>query len=112
MSGQPELDKKMYAKYKTGNAAVDQVPDFAVALMQYSRVREPSDRLADPVGRRQGLADGRPSRVAKSAKQALDDNQILVQKALDEAWADAPQSRYCQGAAGGAAPSPPERNEN
>ena len=42
MTGQPELDKKMFAKYKTGIAAVDKVPDFAVALMQYSRVREPS----------------------------------------------------------------------
>ena len=40
MSGQPkELDKKMFsAHYQTGNANVDKVADFAVGLMQYSRV--------------------------------------------------------------------------
>jgi hypothetical protein len=27
----------------------------------------------------------------KSAKQALEDNQALVQKALDDAWANAPK---------------------
>ncbi|HEV2123384.1 MAG TPA: extracellular solute-binding protein, partial [Chloroflexota bacterium] len=42
MSGQPDLDKKFYAKYKTGVAAIDKVPEIAVPLMQYSRVREPS----------------------------------------------------------------------
>jgi ABC-type glycerol-3-phosphate transport system substrate-binding protein len=90
MSGQPELDKKLFEKYKTGNAAVDHVPDFAVSLMQYSRVREPSiasQALWDGVKASQKEAISQ----AKSAKQALDDNQILVQKALDDAWANAPK---------------------
>jgi ABC-type glycerol-3-phosphate transport system substrate-binding protein len=89
MSGQPELDKKMFAKYQTGNANVDKVADFAVGLMQYSRVREPSiasQALWDGIKASQTQAVSQ----AKGAKQALDDNQILVQKALDEAWANAP----------------------
>ncbi|MDQ3700970.1 MAG: extracellular solute-binding protein [Chloroflexota bacterium] len=90
MTGQPELDKSMFAKYKTGNAAVDKVPDFAVSLMQYSRVREPSiasQALWDGVKASQTQAISQ----AKSAKQALDDNQILVQTALDQAWGSAPK---------------------
>ena len=58
--------------------------------MQYSRVREPSIAAQALWDGSQGLPDARPSPQAKSAKQALDDNQILVQKALDEAWANAP----------------------
>ena len=57
--------------------------------MQYSRVREPSiasQTLWDGVKASQREAIS----VAKSARQALEDNQILLQKALDEAWADAP----------------------
>lgn len=90
MTGQPELDRKMFAKYKTGNAAVDRVPDFAVSLMPNSRVREPSiasQALWDGVKASQTQAISQ----AKSAKQALEDNQILVQKALDDAWANAPK---------------------
>jgi ABC-type glycerol-3-phosphate transport system substrate-binding protein len=90
MSGQPELDKKMFERYKTGNAEVDKVPDFAVSLMQYSRVREPSvasQALWDGVKASQTEAISQ----AKSPKQALDDNQILVQRALDEALANAPK---------------------
>jgi ABC-type glycerol-3-phosphate transport system substrate-binding protein len=90
MSGQPELDKKMFAKYKTGIAAVDKVPDAAVALMPNSRVREPSvvsQILWDGVKASQKEATSQ----AKSAKQALEDNNTLVQTALDEAWASAPR---------------------
>ena len=87
MCGQPDLDKKRYAKYKTGNAAIDSVPDIAVPLMNSSRVREPSivaQNLWDGVKASQTEAVSQK----KSAKQALDDNQALVQKALDDAWAN------------------------
>jgi len=90
MSGVPALDTKRYAKYKTGIAAVDKVPDTAVALMAYSRVREPSiaaQNLWDGVKAAQTEAISQK----KSAKQALEDNQILVQKALADAWANAPK---------------------
>ncbi|HEX2036965.1 MAG TPA: extracellular solute-binding protein [Chloroflexota bacterium] len=88
MSGQPELDKKMFAKYKTGIEAVDKVPDFAVSLMQYSRVREPSiasQALWDGVKASQTEAISQ----AKSVRQALEDNQAIVQIALDQAWQSA-----------------------
>jgi hypothetical protein len=89
MTGQPELDKKFFDKYKTGVPSLDKVPDIAVPLMQYSRVREPSiaaQNLWDAVKASQKEAVSQ----AKSAKQALEDNQAMIQKALDEAWAAAP----------------------
>jgi multiple sugar transport system substrate-binding protein len=89
MSGQPELDKKRYAKYRTNIAAVDKVPEIAVPLMQYSRVREPSiaaQNLWDAVKAAQKEAISQQ----KSAKQALEDNQAVLQKALDDAWANVP----------------------
>jgi multiple sugar transport system substrate-binding protein len=89
MSGQPELDKKFFDKYKTGVPSLDKVPEIAVPLMQYSRVREPSiaaQNLWDAVKASQKEAVSQ----AKSAKQALEDNQAIFQKALDEAWAAAP----------------------
>jgi multiple sugar transport system substrate-binding protein len=90
MSGQPELDKKRYAKYRTTIAAVDKVPEVAVPLMQYSRVREPSvaaRNLWDAVKAAQKEAVSQ----AKGAKQALEDNQAILQKALDDAWNNAPK---------------------
>lgn len=90
MSGQPEMDKKRYAKYKTGIAAVDRVAEIAVPLMQYSRVREPSivaQVLWDAVKASQREAISQ----TKSAKQALEDNQAILQKELDQAWANAPR---------------------
>ncbi len=90
MSGQPEMDKKRYAKYKTNIAAVDKVAEIAVPLMQYSRVREPSivaQVLWDAVKNSQKEAVSQ----AKSATQALEDNQAILQKALDEAWANVPK---------------------
>jgi multiple sugar transport system substrate-binding protein len=89
MSGQPELDKKFFDKYRTGVPALDRVPEIAVPLMQYSRVREPSiaaQNLWDAVkaAQKEGVS------AAKSPRQALEDNQALFQKALDEAWANAP----------------------
>ncbi|MGH2350026.1 MAG: extracellular solute-binding protein, partial [Chloroflexota bacterium] len=90
MSGQPDLDAKMFAKYKTGVAALDRVPEIAVSLMQHSRVREPSiaaQNLWDAVKASQTEAISQ----AKSARQALEDNQVILQKALDEAWASVPK---------------------
>jgi multiple sugar transport system substrate-binding protein len=87
MSGQPDLDAKRFAKYKTGIEAVDKVPEVSVPLMQNSRVREPSiaaQDLWDAIKRSQTEAISQQ----KSAKQALEDNQAIVQKALDEAWAN------------------------
>jgi multiple sugar transport system substrate-binding protein len=87
MTGQPDLDKKMYTKYKTGIASLDRVNlDVAIPLMQYSRVREPSigaQHLWDAVKASQTEAISQ----AKGARQALEDNQAILQKALDEAWA-------------------------
>jgi ABC-type glycerol-3-phosphate transport system substrate-binding protein len=90
MTGQPDLDKRMFAKYKSGLPAVDKVPDVAVPLMQTSRVREPSlaaQNLWDGVKAAQTEAISQ----AKTARQALDDNNTLVQKALDDAWANVPK---------------------
>jgi ABC-type glycerol-3-phosphate transport system substrate-binding protein len=89
MTGQPKLDEKMFAKYRTGIAALDRVNEIAVPLMQYSRVREPSiaaQNLWDAVKASQREAISQE----KSARQALEDNQAVFQKALDEAWAAAP----------------------
>ena len=87
MSAQPEIDQKMFAKYKTGVPTVDSGLLFAVDLLKYTRIREPSiaaDALWD------GVINAHLQAVmqeAKTAKQALDDNQVIVQKALDDAWA-------------------------
>ena len=59
-------------------------------LLQSSRVREPSiaaQNLWDGVKAAQAEAVAQK----KGAKQALEDNQALVQKALDDAWANAPK---------------------
>lgn len=88
MSGQPDLDAKLFAKYKTGIEAIDKVPQMAVPLMQYSRVREPSiaaQYLWDAVKHSQTEAISQE----KGAKQALEDNQAIYQKALDDAWSTA-----------------------
>ena len=72
-------------------AALDRVNlEVAIPLMQYSRVREPSiaaQNLWDAVKASQTEAISQ----AKSAKQALEDNQANYQKALDDAWAAAPK---------------------
>ncbi len=47
MTGQPELDKKMFDKYKTGIPSVDRVPEMAVPLMASSRFRELSIAASD-----------------------------------------------------------------
>jgi hypothetical protein len=90
MTGQPELDKRMTAKYKTGIAAVDTASDIAVSLMPYSRIRDPS--IAAQVLWDAGIAaQTQAISQDKSVKQALEDNQVLVQRELDTAWANAPK---------------------
>jgi multiple sugar transport system substrate-binding protein len=86
MSGQPEFDKKMFSKYKTGITDVDKVPEIAVSLMQYTRFRELSiaaQYLWDGVKKSQLEAIS----LAKSSTQTLAENNTVVQKALDDAWA-------------------------
>ena len=86
MSGQPEFDKKMFSKYKTGIGDVDKVPDTAVSMMQHTRFRELSiaaQYLWDGVKKSQLEAVS----LAKSSTQTLSENNAVVQKALDDAWA-------------------------
>ncbi len=86
MTGQPELDKKMFAKYRTGIAEVDRVPEVAVGLMQHTRFRELSiaaQYLWDGIKKAQLEAIS----LVKPASQTLLENNVVVQKALDEAWA-------------------------
>ena len=86
MSGQPEFDKKMFSKYKTNIVDVDKVPETAVSLMQYTRFRELSiaaQYLWDGVKKSQLEAVS----MAKSSTQTLSENNSVVQKALDDAWA-------------------------
>jgi multiple sugar transport system substrate-binding protein len=91
MSGQPELDKKLMTKFKTGIPALDNaLLDVAVPLMQNSRVREPSivaQYLWDGIKQAQTDAISQ----AKTASQALNDNQAIIQKELDQAWSSAPK---------------------
>jgi ABC-type glycerol-3-phosphate transport system substrate-binding protein len=91
MSGQPELDKKLMTKFKTGIPTLDNaLLDVAVPLMQNSRVREPSivaQYLWDGIKAAQTEAISQ----AKTASQALNDNQAIIQKELDQAWSSAPK---------------------
>lgn len=90
MTGQPELDKKMFDKYKTGIASVDRVPEMAVPLMDSSRFRELSIAASD-IWDAVKAAQLQAVSQQKSAKQALEDNNVLAQTALDQAWAAAPK---------------------
>ena len=87
MTGQPALDKTLMTKFKTGVPALDSaLLDTAVPLMQNSRVREPSivaQHLWDGIK----LAQTEGISQAKTARQALEDNQAIIQKEMDQAWA-------------------------
>ena len=91
MTGQPNLDKTLMTKYKTGIPALDNaLLDTAVPLMQYSRVREPSiaaQHLWDGIK----LAQTEAISQVKGARQTLEDNNVIIQKELDTAWANAPK---------------------
>ena len=90
MTGQPALDRQLLDRYKTERPALDRVPELAAELMQHTRFRELSVAAAD-------LWDGvmraqaEPVSQAKSVRQALEDNNALVQRALDQAWIFAPR---------------------
>jgi multiple sugar transport system substrate-binding protein len=90
MTGQPALDRRLAARYQTGQPALDAVPQQAAALMEHSRFRELSVAAAD-------LWDGATRAHtealsgAKGVRQALEDNNALVQRALDQAWVFVPR---------------------
>jgi ABC-type glycerol-3-phosphate transport system substrate-binding protein len=90
MTGQPALDRGLAARYQTGQPALDAVPPLAAALLEHSRFRELSVAAAD-------LWDGAVRAQtealtgAKGVRQALEDNNALVQRALDQAWVFVPR---------------------
>ncbi|MDQ3701574.1 MAG: extracellular solute-binding protein, partial [Chloroflexota bacterium] len=90
LTGQPALDDKMLARYQTGLPAVDAVADVARRLLPRTRVRERSIAAADlwdGVLRAQGEALSGQS----DPQRALESNNALVQRALDQAWVFAPK---------------------
>lgn len=90
MTGQPELDKRMYAKYETERPALDRVPEMAVGLMEHTRFRELSIAAADLWD---GVTNAQVEAVsqAKSTQRALEDHNATVQRALEQAWVFIPQ---------------------
>lgn len=90
MTGQPDLDKRMFAKYRTGLPEVDAIADLAVTTMPTSRFRELSIAAAEMWDGIK-LAQTQAISQEKSARQALEDNNVLVQRALDQAWQSAPK---------------------
>ncbi len=84
MAGQAALDAALLVKYKTG-LPLDGVLDAALALMAHARIRERSIAAAD-------LWDGvlraqtEALTVSKEVERALADQNIAVQRALDQAW--------------------------
>jgi ABC-type glycerol-3-phosphate transport system substrate-binding protein len=90
MTGQPELDRQLHARYQTGVPALDRVPQVAAEQMPHSRLRELSVAAADlwdAVMRAQTEAVSQ----AKGPRQALDDGNAFVQRALDQAWIFVPR---------------------
>lgn len=90
MTGQPALDQEMYARYRTGLPQLDAVPEVAMRLMPHSRVRELSIAAADLWD---GVTRAQAEAIAqtKSVRRALEDQNELVQRALDQAWVFAPR---------------------
>lgn len=85
MAGQPALDQQLAQKYQTGVPALDQVPQIALAQLEHARFREPSIAAAelwDGVLKAQAEAIS----LTKSPQQALEDNNAIVQRALEQAW--------------------------
>ncbi len=90
LTGQPALDAKMFARYRTGLPAVDAVAEVALRLLPRARTRERSIAAADlwdGVLRAQGAALSGQN----DPQQALEGNNALVQRALDQAWVFAPR---------------------
>jgi ABC-type glycerol-3-phosphate transport system substrate-binding protein len=90
MTTQPEMDQKLFTKYKTNIAAIDDGLKFAVDMLKYTRIREPSVAAIDMWDAVHGNPEGAQYQAVmlegKTAKQALDEAQTKSQKALDDAW--------------------------
>ncbi|HEU5318888.1 MAG TPA: extracellular solute-binding protein [Chloroflexota bacterium] len=87
---QPDLDRKMIERYKTGLPNIDKIPPYVLDQVKYTRFRELSiaaDQLWDGIKASQTQAVSED----KNPKQALDENNVLVQQALDQAWASVPK---------------------
>jgi ABC-type glycerol-3-phosphate transport system substrate-binding protein len=87
LSGQPALDQRLLARYRTGLPLVDRVPEVVAQVMPFTRTREVSiaaTALWDAVSSAQVQAVTRE----KSVPQAFQDNNVLAQRALDDAWAN------------------------
>ena len=85
MTGQPALDRHLSARYATDRPALDRVAEAAAEAMTHTRFRELSVAAADlwdGVARAQAEALSQ----AKPVKRALEENNALVQRALDQAW--------------------------
>jgi ABC-type glycerol-3-phosphate transport system substrate-binding protein len=90
MTGQSALDRRMHEKYRTGVPALDRVAELAVDQLPHTRFRELSIAAADLWD---GVLRAHVEAVSqiKSPRQALEDNNALVQRALDQAWTFAPK---------------------
>ena len=85
-AAQPELDGALRREYRTGITAFDATLDAAAALLPRSRTREPSlaaAELWDGILAAQGRAVSRQ----QPADRALEEENVAVQRALDQAWA-------------------------
>jgi multiple sugar transport system substrate-binding protein len=89
LPAQPELDKRIADRYKTGIELVDKAFQFGLNLIQttpqvLSRPRSPANAEMWDASL---LAFEETLRERKPAAQALKDANDKVQKVLDEAWA-------------------------
>jgi multiple sugar transport system substrate-binding protein len=89
MTGQPDLDTKLLAQFKTDLPSVDAVSQVALGTMPRTRFREPSIAAADLW---EGVISAQEDAVsqAKSPAEALEQRNAAVQRALDQAWVFAP----------------------
>ena len=90
MSGQPDIDKAAFDKYKTGIAAVDKGLQWAVDHMKVTKFR-PVTPAAVELYDGANTAWGEVLAKKKSVKQAYDDANAVAQQALDSALATAPK---------------------
>lgn len=90
MTAQPALDQQFAARYQTGVPALDQVPGTALGQLEHARFREVSVAAAELWD---GVLNAQAEAVSqtKSPKQALEDNNATVQRALEQAWIFVPK---------------------
>jgi ABC-type glycerol-3-phosphate transport system substrate-binding protein len=86
LSGQPALDRRLSAHYRTGLPLVDAVPDLAIRSLSYTRFREHS-LAATALWDAASVCQAQAISQEKSVQQALADANTRAQQALDEAWA-------------------------